>query len=472
MKFIDRTREMERLAALWGRPEGGLAVLWGRRRVGKTRLLLEWSAARDGLYTVADQSAASVQRAWFAQAVSTRFSGFADVTYPDWRSLLRRLATECAGRRWKGPIILDELPYLVAADAAFPSVLQNWIDHDLRRAGIVAAVAGSSQRMMQGAVLDASAPLYGRAAELLELQPLLPGYIEEAFAPVGPRQAVELYSVWGGIPRYWELAAGFAGSLERAVDRLVLDPAGPLHREPARLLLEESPPATALRPLLDLIGAGCRRVSEIAGRLGQPATSLARPLARLVQMGLVRRDLPYGESEKSSKQAIYRIADPFFRFWFSVVAPHQARLAGSPEETRLLLWQTRRPELESECWEEVCRAAVPYLHRLGGPLGTAGPWEPARRYWKGQGPEWDVVASAPDGTRLLLGEAKWLSRPADSATLESIAAQLAGKGEMPAPQARGRRAVLAVFVPEVLAGSRAPEGVHVVDARSVLACLR
>ena len=78
MKFIDRIEEMERLDSLAANKEGGLAVLYGRRRIGKTRLLLEWSAKQDGLYTVADQSSAEIQRSYFAQAVSGRLSGFAD----------------------------------------------------------------------------------------------------------------------------------------------------------------------------------------------------------------------------------------------------------------------------------------------------------------------------------------------------------------------------------------------------------
>ena len=472
VKFIDRLDEMERLDALIARTEGGLAVLWGRRRVGKTRLLLEWSSRHQGLYTVADESAATVQRAYFARAVANRFPEFDEVTYPDWHALLRRLSGRCQAAKWRGPLIIDEFPYLVAANPPFASIFQNWLDRDARSAGLVVAVAGSSQRMMQGIVLEANAPLFGRAAELIELRPLLPGYVADAFEAVGPRRAVELYAVWGGIPRYWELASPLGRDLDQAVDRLVLDPLGALHREPDRLLLEESPPAVSLRPLLDVIGAGANRVSEIARRLGQPATSLSRPLARLVQLGLVKRELPYGESEKSSKLAVYRIADPFFRFWFCTVASRRSLFVGSPAETRVAVWQERRTSLESETWEELCRTGVSYLHRGENALGRLGPWEPARRYWKGSGPEWDVVAASLDGKRLLLGEAKWLSEPADSSMLSGIAAGLTRKGNIPVSLAGNREVVWAVFVPELRRGSRPPAGVHVVDAGSVLSCLR
>ena len=143
----------------------------------------------------------------------------------------------------------------------------------------------------------------------------------------GLRELVSLYALWGGMPRYWELAQTFGCDLDAAVDTLVLDPAGALHDEPDRLLRAETPPATSLRPLLDVIGAGAHRASEIGGRLGKPASSLARPLATLVAMNLVRRETPFGSDPKSGKRSFYRIDDPFLRLWFRVVAiaPGDAR---------------------------------------------------------------------------------------------------------------------------------------------------
>src|SRR3989339_687244 len=112
MEFFDREEELERLQRL--AQTGGLAVIWGRRRIGKTRLLLQWCKNHDGLYTVADQSAAPIQRRYFASSLAARFPGFDQVQYPDWRSLLQRISAEAVHQRWRGPLILDEFPYLVA----------------------------------------------------------------------------------------------------------------------------------------------------------------------------------------------------------------------------------------------------------------------------------------------------------------------------------------------------------------------
>ena len=472
MLFLNRQDELARLSRLSGSEEGGLAVLYGRRRVGKTRLLLEWAKRHDGLYTVADQSVAELQRAYFAEAVGERLPRFAEVQYRDWRTLLTRLAHDARLAGWRGPLIFDELPYLVLASPELPSVLQRWIDHDARQARLQVAVAGSSQRMMQGLVLAGDAPLFGRAREILEVQPLAPAHLRDAFTVRSGASWIELYTAWGGIPRYWELAREAGDDVAEQVDQLVMDPLGPLHREPDRLLLEEIPSASEVRPLLDAIGSGAHRVSEIAGRLGRPATSMARPLERLLGLGLVRRELPFGESEKSGKRALYKIDDPFARLWFRVVAPHRAQLAsGTPSVRRQLLarfWDG----LCAESWEDLCRKQVPRLPE-GSALGRLGPWGQASRWWHGAQPEWDVVSEAIDGSRVLLGEVKWSARPFDRKALEPALRDLSVKPAPPLPpRLAGAELVRALFVPEAVArastATKLPEGVLLATAADLL----
>jgi uncharacterized protein len=457
MRFIDRDEELALLLGVSQGKAGGLVVVYGRRRVGKTRLLLEWSRQADGLYTVADQSAADVQRRYLAETIATRFSGFADVDYRDWAGLLTRLTRDAEAADWRGPVIFDELPYLVTASPELPSVLQRWVDHDAARAKLVVAVAGSSQRMMQGLVLSADAPLYGRARELLHMGPLAPTYVAAAFEKRDSVERVELYGTWGGIPRYWELAREVGGSIAEQIDRLVLDPLGPLHREPDRLLLEELPPAVETRPVLDAIGMGAHRVSEIAGRLGRPATSMARPLDRLVSMGLVRREVPFGESEKASRRSLYRIDDPFFRLWFRVVAPNRALLATGSKASRLALLARQWPGLVAQTWEELCRLRLPAVADVT-PLGRLGPWEPASRWWRGNQPEWVVVSRSLERDRILVGEAKWSGKTASAAELDRAAAKLAARALPPPVEEaaqRGAELTRALFVPAVGSGVRA-----------------
>ncbi len=461
MDYTDRKDELERLDSPVKKNQGGLIVIWGRRRIGKTRLLLEWSAQHNGIYTVADQSSAPLQRKYVAESIAGHFKGFDEVVYPDWRALLQRITTEAERASWRGPLIFDEFPYLVAANKTLPSVFQNWVDHEVKKANLLVAIAGSSQRMMQG--------LIGRASVAMEIGPLFPGYIKEALGLGSDSRAIESYAVWGGVPRYWELSEKFGDDLNQAIDRNVLDPRGPLHSEPERLLLEETPPAVSLRPLLDVIGAGAHKLAEIASRLEQPATSLSRPISRLVELGLVKREIPFGESERSGKRALYRIADPFFRFWFRVVAPHRALLAEAPSSTRTSLWEKHKEYIFSEAWENLCRQSVPLLHTIDSPLSGIGPWEPARRHWRGTAPEWDIVARSVKGKKLLLGEVKWSAERVSEKTIRNVVRNLIRKG-VPDHRMYGEyEIVYTVFFPKV--GSNLSEGAHIIDAGTVLSCL-
>jgi hypothetical protein len=312
--------------------------------------------------------------------------------------------------------------------------------------------------MMQGLVLAGDAPLYGRAREVLDLGPMDPSYLPAALGPARAAELVEQWAAWGGVPRYWELAADETGPTRARVERLVLDPLGPLHREPDRLLIEEIPSALEVRPVLDAIGAGAHRVSEIAGRLGRPSTSLARPLERLVAMGLVWREVPFGEIERRSKKSLYRIADPFFRLWFRVVAPHRGLLASAAPAHRARLLDRYHGALVAAAWEDLCRLRLPRLAPRTS-LGRLGPWGPGHRWWSGAQPEWDVVSESADGERLLLGEAKWSRRPLGRTEVDRALRALAARPAPPLREPRAARAVIRVlFVPEGPRGGLAGRG--------------
>jgi AAA+ ATPase superfamily predicted ATPase len=441
MKFVDRSEELRRLLALSRSRAGGLAVISGRRRVGKTRLLTEWVERTGGAYFVADQSSPEVQRRYLVDALAAKLGGLEGASFPDWRTLLKAVAARARDARWRGPLVLDELPYLVTQSPELPSALQQFVDHDARSAGLTVAIAGSSQRMMQGLTLDASAPLYGRARELMILAPLPATYVREVFGALDPLDA---WTACGGIPRYWELFADLRGPIGSRLDRLVLDPLGPLHREPDLVLLEEVPSALEVRPVLDAIGSGAHRVSEIASRMGRPATSVARPLDRLVHMGLVRREVPWGEA--GSRRALYRIADPFFRLWFRIVAPNRGPLATMNSRSRRALLARHWPHLVAAAWEELCRDSLPRL----------GSWEPGGRWWRGNEPEWDVVASSMDRRRIALGEVKLRASARDLDDLLS---------RPPPPDARGRRIERLLFVRD--RGQLATKSARIVDTRDL-----
>lgn len=399
LKFLDRDNEKTRLEKTLKLREGSFCCLYGRRRCGKSRLLQEILRRQRAVYYVSDERDHALQRASLASAIAGILPGFDQVEYPDWNSLLERW--------WKdaptGTVMaLDEFPYLVKASPELPSILQRLIDKNKKR-GIHLVVSGSSQRMMQGLVLDASAPLYGRAQQIIDVEPLGAAWIGKALKLSRPFDYLQAYSFWGGVPRYWELAADYPSSWS-AVRELVLDPLGVLHNEPRQLLLDDLRETAQAASLLSLIGRGCNRISEIAVRLEKPATSLTRPLHRLLDMGFIRREHPFLAVQRNSKKTFYRINDPFLGFWFRYVEPNRSRLESG--QLRAVARDIERDiqVYYGEIWEVLVRRSVARLDIDGIE------WLPANRWW-GAGidrkpMEIDVVSKSSDGKALLVGEVK------------------------------------------------------------------
>ncbi|MCU0243013.1 MAG: ATP-binding protein [Vicinamibacteria bacterium] len=403
LPFLDRRDELTRLKALLRRREGSLAIVYGRRRIGKSRLVTKALPRGRSIYFVGDDRASALQRVALAAETSRLLPGFADVSYPDWESLLTRL--------WRAAprgtaLALDEFSALVAADPALPSLLQKLIDRKEPSSPHL-LLAGSSQRLMHGLTLAHGSPLFGRAREILKIAPLPAGCIKRALKLKDDSDAIEALSVWGGVPRYWELAAD-CSDLRAAFRALALSPLGVLHDEPRRLLLDDLRDTAQPLSILALIGAGCHRLSEIAGRLGRSATSLARPMETLLDLGLVRRDLPFGSSLRDTKRTAYRIADPFLRFWFRYVEPNRSRLeAGGLDHVAADVASALSAHVAGT-WEDLVRESVPrtpYLDTNWGP--SASWWGPGldRRMM-----EVDVVAESSDRKALLVGEVKWQER--------------------------------------------------------------
>ena len=458
LPFFDRTEERRRLKRLLKRKEGNLGVLFGRRRCGKSRLLQEVLPSNTSVYYLADDREGPLQRAALAKEIARKIPGFDDVVYPDWDALLDRWWGQ-ARPGWM--LAIDEFPALVAHAKELPSILQKYVDRRSGK-GVHLLLCGSSQRMMQGLVLDHSAPLYGRAGEILKISPLPAGWIQEALPLRSSAKAVEAYAVWGGVPRYWELAADFP-TLKDAIRELILDSLGVLHQEPQRLLLDDSRDIAQAASILSLIGQGCHRPSEIAGRLGKPATSMSRPLQRLLELDLIRRDIPFSTSIRDTKKTLYRIADPFLRFWFRFVEGNRTRLEagqvrGVADEVADIF-----PAHVAGIWEDLARSSVAsgkWLEKK---------WKPASSWW-GAGldrkpMEIDLLAESTDGKAILIGEVKWTT--GQSAT--GISQELKSKAER-CPLIRDRKIFQALWLKTK--PRRLPRDTAVFAPDDVMAALR
>lgn len=418
MNFFNRTQEKERLARGFRAVAGSFCCLYGRRRCGKSRLLKEMLPGVHAVYHVADQIEATLQRRRLAVDIGRMLPGFDRVEYPDWGALLDRWREAAPAGAC---LILDEFPYLVMSSPELPSILQRVVDA-ASGTPLHTVICGSSQRMMQGLVLAPSAPLYGRAREILKIEPLEFGWAAKAFPDASPQTVLEQFSIWGGVPRYWELAGEFQ-TRDEAIQELILAPQGVLHNEPRHLLMDDMKDMVQASSILGLVGQGCHRLSELAARLGKPATSIAGPLSKLQDLGLLVREIPFGSDERNGKKSLYRLADPFLSFWFRFVQPNRSLLESAPVTSVYRKISPAFRQHTAEIFERLARRSVPRL------VIADQEWGIARRWWgtaeSGQPMELDVVAESTDGKSLLVGEVK-LSATAHE--IERLHKQLQEKG--------------------------------------------
>ena len=404
MNFVDRIEETARLRDALSREKSSLVVVYGRRRLGKSTLIKRVLLDSD-VYFLADRSEGQHQRTLLAKVVAQVFPDFDKLTYPDWESLFRAVNYRTDKRF---TLCLDEYPYLVEQSPELPSVLQKLVDEKQLKYNLV--LCGSSQNMMYGLFLDSTAPLYGRADEIMRLTPIRLPYIQEALN-LDAVSAVEEYAVWGGVPRYWELREN-RNSLSDALWHNILSINGTLYEEPIKLFQDDVKDIVKTSTIMSYIGSGANRLSEIAARCNEPATNLSRPLKKLIDLGFLEKDVPFGIDEKNAKKSLYKIADPFMAFYYQFVVPNRSFIELG---RRLPLEQALAAhfsEYVSMHWEKLCRDAVT------GNMVNGIVYGKAKRWWgpllnedkKPEQIEIDVMAESLDKKYLLVGECKWTNQ--------------------------------------------------------------
>ena len=397
MEFVNRIEESERLIKALGGDKTSFVVLYGRRRLGKSTLIKRVLTAND-IYYIADQTESRHQREVLASMIGNIIQDFEKVIYPDWDSLFDTLNNRV---NQKFTLCIDEFPYLVSACPELPSILQKKLDSKQLKYNLI--ICGSSQQLMYGLVLDSTSALYGRADVILKIAPIRLPYIKQAlhFSDI---QAIEEYAVWGGVPRYWELREG-DNSLIESVRNNLLSVNGTLYEEPMKLFKDDINDIVKTATIMSYVGLGANKLSEIAGRCGEASTNLSRPLSKLVTLGYLEREIPYGEDEKNSKKSLYKISDPLMSFYFRFVVPNRSYIELGRINPILSALNNEFSSYVAHFWEKFCREAVSGNEIDGITYGIA------RRWWgnvsRSERIELDIVAVSLDKKHLLVGECKW-----------------------------------------------------------------
>ena len=432
--FFNRSAELSALARGWAGHGGKLALVFGRRRLGKTYLLQRFFTEPEDVkrccYYLADQTTPDNQRLSFAERLIESLPA-RGLTAPEiavsWNSLLRFAADRASdipeGERFG--LVLDEFPYLAAQSPELPSVLQAWWDNEGIHSRMFVVLCGSQLSFMQALGLE-SAPLYGRFnAGILRVEPM--SYLDCADfyrnSPLyGPLEKLVMYGALGGTPRYHAMVDVGRKWQDELVD-LLMRPGAPLESEPRFLLSSENVRDPApLHSVLGAIAKGKMRHAEIQQATGIESQALTHPLRVLQELRWVRREKPFGET--SDSRAIYRIADPFLLFWYRFVAPMASALQFN--EPPVVFREFVAPYIsdymglnvfESVCTQWLMRRAHSELQVTIRDVG---------RYWSRDGSqEIDIVAELSDG-KMLFGECKWsANRPLEVRAYSDLRAKIA-----------------------------------------------
>jgi AAA+ ATPase superfamily predicted ATPase len=428
LRFVDRKLELKTLERFYRAPEAGLLVVFGRRRVGKTRLLsyfLERQGISGGLYWTATAHGAAFQLRDFSQALfryDPRFNAppTPDFSFPDWEAALDHLVEVVALTTEPQVIVLDEFTYLIRNDPALPSIFQKLWDQRLsRQPNLKLVLTGSLVGMMDRQVLAYQAPLYGRATALLRLRPLPYAALLELFEERTPAERVAIYAVSGGVPAYLELFTR-AGDFSSALHDQCLVPDSIILTDPALILHEQLKEPQTFTSVLSAIASGAHQWAKIARMAGVPESSLGHYLNILQELELIERRDPV-LSVPGGRRGLYHVRDHFLRFYYRFIVPHITAI----ERGYLDLAASRIDEDLSAfiglyVFEELCREWV-WAAVATGELDFQP--EVVGAYWRrhrDKGVQLDVVAANRREKRLLVGEAKWGKRVTSQRVLADL----------------------------------------------------
>jgi AAA+ ATPase superfamily predicted ATPase len=420
MMIVDREAESAELCALAESGACRMALLYGRRRVGKTYLLNHLWGPEKTFYFTASATAPEINRKVLVEEAA-RWSGedLRAEDHPTWRLVFRTLLGLAPERNIV--VVLDEFQYL-AGDQGMREVASElnavWEGRPQRTGGLLLVLAGSEIRTLE-ALKSGGSPLYGRLDWSSRLHPFDyfdAGRMLEGYSRL---DLVRAYAAFGGVPKYLS-PVNPRKPLERNIVDLLLSPRGEVRLQLETALGQEEGlrEFAKYQGIMGAIGIKRRTIGEVAADAGQALDGgFRRMVDRLIDLGYVETERNFGQGGTHALR--YRVADPALRMYYGLVLPNESAIASAGAET---VWSERLADqvfptyVGQHVFEDVVRQGYLRHHRAKG-LPAVEEWGRWCGRDRGRSDvEIDVVARLLDG-RIMTGSVKMRSRQADATTI-------------------------------------------------------
>jgi AAA+ ATPase superfamily predicted ATPase len=409
MRFYNREKELDSLEKAYQRPGADLVVISGRRRVGKTRLIEEFSKEKKAINVLIvpkqEKQVAKDIEDEIRQKLgySPSFNSFKDVM-------------EYLFEQEAELVCFDEFPNVLAVNTAIPYELQKLWDRYRDTKNMLLIISGSYAGLMNRLFTAKKAPLFNRATNTINLQPLPFKTVMEILNDLGitkPSEQISFYCIFGGIPYYYMLLEKLeARSFKSAVESLFFDVGAQLKDEGESILRQEFGNAyVKYYAILEAIHAGYVSMHELSQKVGVRSTTLAKYIHALQHdFRIIERMVPFGENPLRSKKGLYFIQDNTLAFWFSNVYGKQT----PPTQDELNLFISKRFEI-------LCREFLSnYLTTKGERVQKTGKWWGSISVEKGKFEQRDIDLVVETDKALYFGECKWTDRQVGPSELKRL----------------------------------------------------
>ena len=417
--FIGREKEMNTLEKAYAKESFQFFILYGRRRVGKTRLMVEFTKGKNVIFFSADENNDALNLSRFSEVVLSHYGDNAFFpSFSTWEGAFRYIGQK--SRQERLVLAIDELPYLVQGNPSFLSAMQTRIDHDWKDSQLFLMLCGSSVSFMEDEVLAHKSPLFGRKTGQLMIMPF--DYYDTArFFPSWTNQdKMMLYGILGGTPQYL-LQFSQNLSLSENIKTHLLDTSTYLYDEPKSLMRQELRTPSVYNGIVEAIALGATKPNEVASIIDETPTKANKYMTILQGLQIVTKDYPAGDDPVHSRKARYRLVDPLFCFSYRFIYRNRS-MAEQGMITDLYSMKIE-PELPTYMGRIFELACIQFLQRLNRQHQLPFVVESFHSWWGGnpvskQQEEIDIVGLGEEAA--IYGECKYRHDPVGMDTLQKL----------------------------------------------------